>query len=916
MIFLYKILIVQILLTSTLFGALKDKSAMVYYGENISYSMVGIHDYIIVQPELINVYSHGFKIYKDKMYAYVSINEIQENIKEYQYVDESWVVSENKDWNSKVLDIKNRDYQEFIFKRLIEPRMKDGFQNFFFDTLDSYQLATTTDEEREASRKELVHFMKEFHRRYPDAKLIINRGFDIIDEVYKGIEAVLFESYYQGLGGVTGYKKISDGDREWLDIHLDKIKAYGIDIISLEYLDANNIESEAQNVIDSIKQRDMIPYVSHRELVIYGKSSKNAVKREVFTLIDESKDDRLLQLATKQGALVLEYMGYIQKVHSIKKGLPNIDKMRHFSGVILWMDKSKKNSKELIEWINKLISIGIKVSFLSSFSGLENDKYLKYLGIKVSSNAKYKKKILHKDKMLSYEIEPTLSGRSRKIKIKAENIIKPLLVYKLENNKKSTVAAITNWGGYAVNESFMTYMNESDLWIINPFEFIQQSLRLKNLIVPDVTTQNGNRLLFTHIDGDGIMNRVEGDKERFSGEVILEDILKSYKIPHSVSVIGAEIDADGLYPELSEKMMDIARDMYKLDNVEAVTHTFTHPFDWGMIINDNLDKKYRLKVPNYEFSLERELSQSIRDINKNLIPKDKPLAKTVFWSGNCMPRINALEHIYKNGILNMNGGDTIITIDNPWLSNIAPLGIERGDYYQIYTGAQNENVYTNDWLGPFWGFKRVVQTFKLTNSPRRLKPIDIYYHIYSGSKMASLKALKYVFNWAIKQDVMPIFTSEYILKVMDYYVVSMANNKNDWLVDGMNDLTTIRIEKEGASVDFSKSKSVIGIQHFENHTYLSLDNSTKHYFTTSNNDDYKDESYLISSNAKTVVYKNNGKNKRISFKGYVELKLDFHIADGCKIYSKPRARKIKRDSYSTKLLYRNIKSAVIDIKCK
>ncbi len=915
MIFLYKILIVQILLISTLFGALKDKSAMVYYGENISYSMVGIHDYIIVQPELINVYSHGFKIYKEKMYAYVSINEIDENIKEYQYVDESWIVSENKDWGSKVLDIKNRDYQEFIFKRLIEPRIKDGFQNFFFDTLDSYHLVAKTKEEKEASRLELVHFINEFHKRYPTSKLIINRGFEVIDDVHNSLEAVLFESYYTGIAtDHTGYKKISDSDREWLDIYLDKIKKYNIDIISLEYMDANDLKNKSQKIIDKIKQRKMIPYVSNRALTIYGKSSKNAVKREVFTLIDETATDRMDLFSHRQGALVLEYLGYIQKLYDVNQGLPEMDTMRHYSGVIIWLERYYHTPKILFEWLKKVELLGIKIVFAYNFSGLENSKYLKKLGIKIISKAQEKIKILVQDKMMAYEVEPSLSRTNNRIKVK--NLVKPLLKYKLEDGKSSTIAGITQWGGYAVNESFIIELNQDNLWVVNPFEFFKQTLRLKTLIVPDVTTENGKRLLFAHVDGDGMINRVEGNQNRFSGEVILNQILKPYKIPHSISFIGAEIDADGLYPEISEKMTRIAKDIYKLDNVEAATHTFTHPFRWDKIINDNLDKKYRLKVQNYKFSLERELSQSIRDINKNLIPKNKLLAKTVFWSGNCMPRINALEHIYKNGILNMNGGDTSITINNPWLSYIAPLGVERGDYYQIYTGAQNENIYTNDWLGPFWGFKKVVQTFKLTNSPRRLKPIDIYYHIYSGSKMASLKALKYVFNWAIKQDVMPIFISEYILKVMDYYVVSMANNKNDWLVDGMNDLTTIRIEKEGASVDFSKSKSVTGIQHFENHTYLSLDNSTKHYFTTSNNDDYKDESYLISSNAKTVVYKNNGKNKRISFKGYVELKLDFHIADGCKIYSKPRARKIKRDSYSTKLSYRNIKSAVIDIKCK
>ena len=52
----------------------------------------------------------------------------------------------------------------------------------------------------------------------------------------------------------------------------------------------------------------------------------------------------------------------------------------------------------------------------------------------------------------------------------------------------------------------------------------------------------------------------------------------------------------------------------------------------------------------------------------------------------------------------------------------------------------NENVYTNDWTGPFYGFRDVIDTFRMTGEPRRLKPINLYYHTYSASKVAALKA--------------------------------------------------------------------------------------------------------------------------------------------------------------------------------
>ena len=102
---------------SALFGSVNDKSAIVYYGNDISYPMIGIHDYIIIQPDHINTNTHGFSLYRDKMYAYVSIGEVHSDAKEYNKVKKSWILAENKAWKSKVLDIKNKDYQNQMDQR-------------------------------------------------------------------------------------------------------------------------------------------------------------------------------------------------------------------------------------------------------------------------------------------------------------------------------------------------------------------------------------------------------------------------------------------------------------------------------------------------------------------------------------------------------------------------------------------------------------------------------------------------------------------------------------------------------------------------------------------------------------------------------------------------------------------------------
>jgi len=834
-------------------ASLSDKSAVIYYAKGISYPMVGIHDYIIVNPENTNTITHGFSVYKHKMYARLVINTSE-------------------------------------LESQTEARLKEGFENFFLDMNDGV-----------SKKQEVAKFIKSFHTRYPQSKLVVNGKFDILDAVDGAVDAIVLDA---------------ELDAKTIEQKIKKAKSYGVDVIQIGYLPTMQSEG-VQESIDKAMRSGVIPYLTNPAFDIYGKSSKNAIKREVLTLIDESKNDRMVLSAHQHGAMVFEYLGYIQKLHNINKGLPDVEKMKHYAGVVIWLSRDYESPIKLINWVLALHKEGIKVAFAASFGSSVDGMLLKQLGIDMydgDTALSNKKTIIQRDKMIGFEIEPSLGDSS--IYLNPSNA-KPLLTYEDSNKLRSVPSAITPWGGYAIFESFMFELNDENLWVINPFEFFAQALRLENLLVPDVTTQNGNRLLFTHIDGDGIMNYVESNPELFSGDMILNEILKPYKIPHSVSIVGAEVMPDGLYPELSEQLVAVAKKMYSLENVEAATHTFTHPFIWKKIQNGNLSDEYRLKVKNYDFSLDRELSGTLAYINEELMRSDRPKAKTVYWSGDCAPMEDVLAYTYKNNILNINGGYTVISNANPWLTNVSPLGLERGEYYQIYTGAQNENVYTNDWLGPFWGFKKVVQTFELTNSPRRFKPINVYYHHYSGSKTASINALKYIFDWALKQDVMPIFTSEYIPKVMDFYTASMAKeNGSSWLVDGMRELKTLRMEEKNGGVDLDKSSSVLGLKHFENHTYISLNEGVKHTLKIDKNADYKKRSYLVSSNAKVVEHRRESKNQTIKFEGNVDVKLTFHLPKECTLDATPKSYKTIVNGENVSLEFKNSKKAVVNALCR
>jgi hypothetical protein len=151
---------------------------------------------------------------------------------------------------------------------------------------------------------------------------------------------------------------------------------------------------------------------------------------------------------------------------------------------------------------------------------------------------------------------------------------------------------------------------------------------------------------------------------------------------------------------------------------------------------------------------------------------------------------------------------------------------------------------------------------------------------------------------------------------MDFYDVSMANDKDEWLVYGMRDLKTLRVEQKGVGVDLKASASILGVKHFQNHTYISLDNHKEHLVKLSDDKSYKNIPFLISANAKLIEFKNGIKNKRFTFDGHVDLKLNFNIPQGCKITSIPKAkRKVSRGS-NVLLKYFGVRKAVVDVYCR
>ncbi len=875
-----KLLFILLFTFSLLFA--KEPRVGFYYGCDISAPFIESFDWVVVDADQIDPI--WAKRYGRKLFAYVSVGEY-ETWRHSKKPNPAWKLAENKNWNSTVMDLSNPDYQAFLLKEM-QKLHKMGYKNFFLDTLDAVFAAVKEDADRKKEQKALQTLLQKIRTLFPQSKLIANRGVEVMDTLCQNVDAFAIESLYQGIDAKTKeYTTVSPKDREWITAQLNRAKSCGLLPVVIDYL-PENAAKKRRETAQKIAAQGYVPYITDKFLKHYGEGKDPLQKREVLLLYDSStlKDgDKVYANVHLMSSMPLEYLGYIPVLKDIKQNLPHAGKER-YAGVVIWSGSDIAPQKRFFNWITKLLKEGQKLIFINAF-GFEMDaQKAKQLGFTYQKAKPAKTlfaRITYQSETAKSEIPPLVNIPG--YLLHAKNAKEVILRATTKNSESFDAAAIMPWGGYADLQSALRDIDTEPMWAIDPFAFFKKALQTPQRPVPDPTTENGRRILFIHIDGDGFIEKARFNPKKYASEILLKEILQKYPLPHSISVIEGEIGEKGLHPELASKMEKIARKIFAKPFVEIASHSYSHPFKWQKLeeSKESSEKEghaYHLPIPGYHFDLQREIEGSVRFINKKLAPKGKK-CKLFFWTGDCLPREDALRMTEEENLLAINGGDTTATKSNPWLGRIAPFGLQRGAFWQIYVGEQNENIYTNDWLGPYWGYRKVLETFNITQNPRRLKPINIYYHFYSASRIASLDALKRVYNWAIKQENIPLYTSEYILTAHDFYNTSIVQTTDGYEIRNRGNLRTLRIP-QNLYPDFSRTKGIVGFRDVGKVRYVHLDGSGSYHLPLT---EKKPKSpYLIESNGRVTAFDQNPKHYTIQLQAHLPLKAKFYLPKGWK----------------------------------
>lgn len=414
-------------------------------------------------------------------------------------------------------------------------------------------------------------------------------------------------------------------------------------------------------------------------------------------------------------------------------------------------------------------------------------------------------------------------------------------------------------------------------WYMNPFEFFRTAFATETLPKPDTTTLSGRLIFYSHLDGDGWRSESQiGSYQKsrsIAAEVVLKEILQAFPdLPVTVAPIAADIDPKW---HGSAASLQLAKNILALPHVEAASHTYSHPLDWRFFSRDSRDRKgsaihrdpieagvspaqqpawrsflesllpasnsrrnesaatatakpdENRTIPRsygvQPFRLDEEILGSIAFVN-TLLPSGKRV-ELVEWSGDTLPFEYAMAATKKAGVRNLNGGSTLFDQDHFSHAWVAPIGRQVGAHHQIYASNGNENTYSDLWAGRYFSFSHWVKSLLFTETPRRLKPLSVYYHMYAGEKLSSLNAVLGCLRYAQKQETVPV-TAGYFARIADGFFSTRITQLGQWVwqIENRDSLQTLRFDQgTSLAVDFAHSKGVIGQRHYQDSLYVALD---------------------------------------------------------------------------------------------
>lgn len=722
------------------------------------------------------------------------------------------------------LEVGADGWTDFVIQHLLTPALVQGCDGWVLEGLDNVSMHSHAKQLITALRKAL-----------PDKAIFLIDGLSYAEKdsgtvgVYlEGPANQLLKDGKRIAAVVAGGSKVlacAYGDPAQVQAN----EAAATDLIALGATAFVTVDDQSGFSLAPLRER------SRRVLVLYGWDSKETGKPAMLPV--DTMTGELLQTP-------MEWLGYEADFASVAKELP-ANAAARWAAIVIDGETDIPGARELTvaRWLAQVRKSGVPVLFTGGlpFSDEEalnliRDAFDLRGSLQPARNLRDLTVGSQDSEVMNLEMpaKPQAAGFMDLQAPEKSQVLLSLSARREGGDPvRFTPVFIAPWGGMWL-EPYVVFRASQDscLFHADPYRILARVLEGRGTMpAPDTTTRDGRRIFYSHIDGDGFASLSSFRGHPNCAEVVRDRILKVFQVPVTVSIIESEIRAlaDGIEDASKSKLAATAQSIFALPHVQAASHSFSHPYLWwkddpnpGVYTEANLKLKPEAGYPDIQ--MEREIRGSVDYINRELLPPSKRV-EIFLWTGNCRPGEQALQTLRELKLENMNGGDTIVSRLYPGIGGVAPRVTPWGDELQINAANQNEFMYANGWNGPFYGgFANVIDTFERTEGPRRLKPVNVYYHFYSAMNLSSVRALEKIYRWCESQPLHPVTALQFAQITRDAWRTRIFDlGPRRWLLVNDGHLRTYRLPTAAGVPDMVASKGITGWTEHSGSIYVHTD---------------------------------------------------------------------------------------------
>ena len=485
-----------------------------FYGANPPWDELRAFDIVVVEP------AHGtdpkaVSTASMQVFAYLSVGEIEYDRPYAKDLPQGMAPAENTPWRSHVIDQTHPEWPRFFAERVVAPLWNAGYRGFFLDTLDSFHLISKTDEERAKQAKALAAVVRGIREQFPGARLIFNRGFEILPEVHRDAYAVAAESLFHGWDQKNrAYRPVAEADRAWLLKELQRVRTeYNLPVIGIDYAPPGRRDL-ARETARRIAALGFTPWVTNSDLDQIGIGAFELTPRKVLMLYEGSGTEASLYAnRIQQMTAPLNALGYAVEYADINKPLPASPLVGRYAGIVSWFATDQAVRKPGVrEWLARQREHGMRMAILGNFPFPLSDALAGTFGLSAGlPRAPREVKVDVRDPLMASEVEP--DAFTLFTPLRANQSSTTLLRLRSDRGDTMDAGALTPWGGYvlAPYESAPLPGARGDRWLIEPGEFMRRALALPALPAAAATIETAPLVMPARSSITVPGCRVEGD---------------------------------------------------------------------------------------------------------------------------------------------------------------------------------------------------------------------------------------------------------------------------------------------------------------------------------------------------------------------------------------------------------------------